>query len=266
MRATSMGGGMGQSVATMLIEPRSVVREALASLLVSHSFQIVGSVASASDIDKFQTSAEQLRLVILSGLPVDEAVSVARRIRGLWPKAKSLLLFEHASLDDLQKVLASEIDGCIPVSASPNVLGETLQQIIAADFRILILKIEPCLSKSSQTTREEVSEAGPALLGRANARDVTNDCFTSLPLSCGLSQREEEILKGVIRGHSNKMIARSCGVTDATIKVHMKSILRKIRVSNRTQAAIWALERGYGAEANRRPLTLRSASQEAAVA
>jgi len=42
-------------------------------------------------------------------------------------------------------------------------------------------------------------------------------------------------------------------VTDSTIKVHMKSILRKIRVANRTQAAVWALERGYGADANRRP-------------
>ena len=68
----------------------------------------------------------------------------------------------------------------------------------------------------------------------------------------GLSEREEEILEGVVRGHSNKMIARTCGVTDATIKVHMKSILRKIRVANRTQAAVWALERGYGADANRR--------------
>jgi two-component system nitrate/nitrite response regulator NarL len=38
------------------------------------------------------------------------------------------------------------------------------------------------------------------------------------------------------------MIARECGITEATVKVHMKSILRKIRVGNRTQAAIWAME------------------------
>ena len=68
----------------------------------------------------------------------------------------------------------------------------------------------------------------------------------------GLSQREEEILKSVGRGHSNKMIARTCGVADATIKVHMKSILRKIRVANRTLAAVWALEQGYSANTNRR--------------
>jgi two-component system nitrate/nitrite response regulator NarL len=92
--------------------------------------------------------------------------------------------------------------------------------------------------------------AKPAPSGDAEngAIDRTN----SLRIVHGLSQREDEILKSVVRGHSNKMIARTCGVTDATIKVHMKSILRKIRVENRTQAAIWALERGYGNDGHRR--------------
>jgi two-component system nitrate/nitrite response regulator NarL len=58
-----------------------------------------------------------------------------------------------------------------------------------------------------------------------------------------LSGREEAILDGLVRGLSNKQIARECSITEATVKVHMKSILRKIRVSNRTQAAIWALDR-----------------------
>jgi len=86
----------------------------------------------------------------------------------------------------------------------------------------------------------------------APAGEVANDPIdrrSTVRIVHGLSQREEQILKSVVRGHSNKMIARTCGDTDATIKVHMKSILRKIRVENRTQAAIWALERGYGAEA-----------------
>ena len=63
-----------------------------------------------------------------------------------------------------------------------------------------------------------------------------------------LTEQELRVLELMAEGASNKMIARTCGVTDATVKVHMKSILRKIRVENRTQAAIWALERGYGAE------------------
>jgi two-component system nitrate/nitrite response regulator NarL len=59
-----------------------------------------------------------------------------------------------------------------------------------------------------------------------------------------LSTREWQILSGLVKGHANKVIARDCNITEATVKVHMKSILRKIRVDNRTQAAVWALENG----------------------
>ena len=83
--------------------------------------------------------------------------------------------------------------------------------------------------------QEEGDELGLAPNNLAPSDDAENDAIdrtTSLRIVHGLSQREEEILKSVVRGHSNKMIARTCGVADATIKVHMKSILRKIRVAN----------------------------------
>lgn len=251
---------MGQCVATMVIEPRSLVREALVSLMASHSYQIIGDVASTADIDKSLPVTDTPRLVILGALPVDEAASAAGCIRRLWPEAKIILLFDRASSGDFQKLLASEIDGCIPLFASPDTLVDTLQRIMAADLRILVLKTETCSLVPCQTITKEGDELGLASHNPTRSDDLENgvaDGTASLRMPCGLSQREEEILKGVVRGQSNKMIARACGVTDATIKVHMKSILRKIRVANRTQAAIWALEQGYGAEANRRSPALR---------
>ena len=56
-----------------------------------------------------------------------------------------------------------------------------------------------------------------------------------------LSQRERQILVCLTRGESNKLIARNCSLAEATVKVHLKAILRKIAVRNRTQAALWAL-------------------------
>lgn len=64
------------------------------------------------------------------------------------------------------------------------------------------------------------------------------------PSRCGverLTPREREILFHLVDGLSNKGIARILRITEATVKVHLKSLLRKIRVGNRTQAAIWAL-------------------------
>jgi two-component system nitrate/nitrite response regulator NarL len=251
---------MEQCVATIVIEPRLLVREALVSLIASHSYQIVGGVASMADIDN-SLLASAPRLVILGPLPADEAARAADSIRKLWPEIKIILLFDRASSADLQTLLASEIDGCIPLFASPDTLVDTLQQIMGADIKVLVLKTEPCSMPSPTSGGEKGNELGliPNNLARSDdARNGALDRAISRRIHHVLSEREEEILKGVVRGHSNKMIARTCGVTDATIKVHMKSILRKIRVANRTQAAIWALGQGYGGDANRRSLSLRS--------
>jgi len=68
-----------------------------------------------------------------------------------------------------------------------------------------------------------------------------------------LSERERQIIDGLIKGQSNKTIARACGITEATVKVHMKAILRKVPCCNRTQVAIWALG---NADACRSPLRM----------
>ncbi len=87
---------------------------------------------------------------------------------------------------------------------------------------------------------EAVSRTGLALVeirepaGRALSRDKS------------LSQREIQILACLVRGDSNKAIANHIVITEATVKVHIKSLLRKINVTNRTQAAIWALNNGLG--------------------
>jgi two-component system, NarL family, nitrate/nitrite response regulator NarL len=57
-----------------------------------------------------------------------------------------------------------------------------------------------------------------------------------------LSNREQEILGMLVRGFSNKRIARELNISEATVKVHVKALLRKTRASNRTQVAVWGLE------------------------
>jgi diguanylate cyclase (GGDEF)-like protein len=61
-----------------------------------------------------------------------------------------------------------------------------------------------------------------------------------------LSNREQMILKQLMHGAPNKCIARALNIAEATVKVHIKSLLRKIRVENRTQAAIWAMNHPSG--------------------
>src|SRR5215475_2351261 len=145
---------MGQWEAA-IIEPRALVREALISLMTSHSYHVVSAVASTADIDKSMAGAGAPRLVVLGALPAEGAIAAAGSVRKLWPETKIILLFEHASSTDLQKLLASEIDGCLPMSASSDTLVGAFQQIVAADHRILVLKTAPCSSMPRTAGRQE---------------------------------------------------------------------------------------------------------------
>src|SRR5258708_11662039 len=83
--------------------------------------------------------------------------------------------------------------------------------------------------------------------GEAGPRDENNQetlIRTERTLAPQLSTREKSILRCLIEGDSNKCIARKINIAEATVKVHVKAILRKIRVHNRTQAAIWGMNNG----------------------
>ena len=59
-----------------------------------------------------------------------------------------------------------------------------------------------------------------------------------------LSQRELDIIRSLADGHTNKSIAKALSITEATVKVHIKTVLRKLGATNRTQVAIWAVQHG----------------------
>jgi DNA-binding CsgD family transcriptional regulator len=75
---------------------------------------------------------------------------------------------------------------------------------------------------------------------------ATENAFiaTESTIAPQLSPREKSILRCLVEGDSNKCIARKIDIAEATVKVHVKAILRKIRVQNRTQAAVWGMKNG----------------------
>jgi two-component system nitrate/nitrite response regulator NarL len=87
------------------------------------------------------------------------------------------------------------------------------------------------------TMLDEASQAPESRGNMTSALMSANDTAAGAP---NLSSREVEILRRLMEGESNKVIARKLAIAEATIKVHVKSVLRKVRVQNRTQAAMWA--------------------------
>jgi two-component system nitrate/nitrite response regulator NarL len=261
---------MGANLATVVVEQRLLVREALKSLMANNSCHVVCDVGSTAEISVAAVSDEP-KLVVLGAQSADDAVAEADAIRKLWPDSKIILLYEHASSADVQKLLASEINGCVPLFASPDTLIGVLDMSVIGGTRVMVVPgtncpaIQPAQREQSHRleiamdgskphggqpkavtmqTQPAVNGAGTSGLEMSNGGTQRVPPLRSLPK---LSEREVQILNGLVRGDANKVIARRCDLAEATVKVHIKSILRKIRLGNRTQAAVWALENGYAA-------------------
>ena len=82
------------------------------------------------------------------------------------------------------------------------------------------------------------------LANALDSRPVTSPIDLDGFHEANLSPREQDVLCCLMAGYPNKHIARQLGVCEATVKVHVKAILRKLKVRNRTQAAIWASSNG----------------------
>jgi two-component system, NarL family, nitrate/nitrite response regulator NarL len=248
---------MGSRLATIVVESRLLVREALKSLMAKNSYRVVCDVGSTAEISGASALSDEPKLVILGAQSADNAVTEAVSARKLWPDSKILLLYEYLPPADFQKLLTSEINGCVPLFASPDTLISTFDMIVTNNARVMVVgdakspviqAAQPGESNQSEiklqsdgAEHEDVSVG----IGTMPQRPMNVPPLRNHP---GLSEREAQMLDGLVKGHANKVIARTCDITEATVKVHMKSILRKIRVDNRTQAAIWAMENGYAAD------------------
>jgi two-component system nitrate/nitrite response regulator NarL len=262
------------ATATIIIEPHLLLREALESLIKCYSYRIVCSVGSAADIGSPSMVGDGPKLVILGARSADNAVTQAVSIRKLWSDSKIVLLSEYASIADFQKVVTSEIDGCVQLSVTPETLIRTLDLVMIEDARIVVtagtrrLSNQPAQKEDQPEVETDEPPSGSTehetipitVVARQRTWPTVNGCSAShlnghkghtqwvLRNRPTLSEREAQILNGLVQGHANKVIARSCDISEATVKVHMKSILRKIHVANRTQAAVWALEHGHSAD------------------
>ena len=267
-------------VPTTIIGPKGLLRDSLASLLGGYSYRVTDSCHTAADMP-VPPEEDSPRMVLLTTRTVDLTLAECANVRRMSQNCKIVAVLEHLLDEDFQKLAHSAIDGCVPLDVSQDVLTRTLDLVMSGAGRIIVLADEPCLSisPSGKGQQETDSGIGPSSGGqsRRNLSDtetakVTNHDGPSpvsdvkpgsyhadliereQPVATGrsgdlpttaaipaLSERERQIIDGLMKGESNKTIARAFGIAEATVKVHMKAILRKVPCSNRTQVAIWAL-------------------------
>jgi len=212
---------MQKAVATFLVDPNKLFREGLKKLLAETRFEIVGEAADASILGDARFETQPALVLIDTPTGPDNLNRDVALLRGLLPDARLVVLTQVMSHERLSAAFSAGADGYLIKDISYQALLESLHLVMLGE------KVFPTSLASLI-----VSKIGP-LNGPAPSLNKYE-----------LSSRELQILGCLVEGASNKVIANQLAITEATVKVHLKSILRKINASNRTQAAIWALHHG----------------------
>jgi two-component system nitrate/nitrite response regulator NarL len=238
-----------QTIPTLVVEARALLREGITSLLHDTAYKIVASVASVAEMPKSKFPAGPQTLAIL-GLcdELSDTLQAIRSLREAIPDAKIVALGERHGDLDFNEILKGGANAVVFNAGS----GEGLLKV----FDLTILGQQVVILSSTARNKPHREEAPPApplprVVSTATKSERENGSMTTTiggALAVGvpshLSGREQQVLLCVARGETNKTIARSCSITEATVKAHVKAILRKIALRNRTQAALWAVEKG----------------------
>jgi two-component system nitrate/nitrite response regulator NarL len=225
-----------QSFATILVGKSILLREGLAKILRSANFRILASVSCADDLlpSKLQ-SHQPLFLVVHTGDDFEAAVEQIELLRDQHPGGRIAIVADHYRLGDLVSAFRAGADGYFVDIMTCDVFIKSVELVVMGETIFPPAFLSFVLGPDGEQLAETVllDEKNEAILF------ATEDTLTPQ-----LSPREKSILHCLIEGDSNNCIARKIDIAEATVKVHVKAILRKIRVQNRTQAAIWGMNNG----------------------
>ena len=225
-------------VETIIVGERSIFCDGLASTLRGSRFRICGEFSATKLIAEVErpcpgrsAPVRRARLCIVVDLAgcrgaTEQVIAAVHRAN---PDACIVMI--SASGHDLEWAFEAGVNGCLPCTMSPPTLVLALDLLICREvvLRTRMRQLEPIAPEPQPVV--PATTLGDALpVGLAPFQ----------PIQCGtLSSRQSEILRSVALGQSNKHIARRLGIKEATVKGHVRVLLRKIGASNRTQAAVW---------------------------
>lgn len=207
----------------LVIDPDQLSRHGLCTILEERGFNVVAAAQSVCDLPEGSVIDAGPVVALVDRSVLGESVEDAlANVQAVMPDVHVIAL-GHAL--DVNVVI-----GCYRADAAGFVLK-------SVDADALVAAIGMVLHGERVYPSELIAEF---LQGRVSAGGhLDARCCEEL----GLSEREQQILKALVRGDSNKVIANTLSITEATVKAHLQALMRKINADNRTQLAVWAVEK-----------------------
>lgn len=221
-----------ESFPTAIVGANPLLRESLSRFLQKSSFNVAALASSLDELPTANLPHDRAVLLIIDGCdhPGDCCAQI-ERFSQEYSQGRVVVLANHCAPGELMQVLRSGANGYFATIATCDDFIKSLELVMGGQTVLPSEALEPVLS------RQAANESGTGT--RLNAPSI--EMSASVSSSPRFSTRELYILRCLTKGSSNKVIARECDIAEGTVKVHVKAIMRKTKVQNRTQAAIWAL-------------------------
>jgi len=211
-------------IRVLLVEDQVLFRTALIHLLQSDpGFELAGEAGNGREALQQATAVRPDVILMDLRLPEMDGLEATRRIIAMWPEARIVILTASESDDALFEAIRSGAHGYLLKDVDAAIFFQTVRAVARGEASLS----GPLAAK---VLAEFARPAARAPRGNPGER---------------LSPRETEILGFLAQGKSNKEIAAALTLTENTVKSHLKSILAKLHVENRVQAATYALRHGH---------------------
>lgn len=208
------------------IDRNQLFREGLSRILSDSPFTVKGEASSLTDgMDLIPALNPGLIIIDPSGYG-DALPGLMTTVESASPKPRVVVLTDSVGIAGLASALDTGVGGYLLKNMSTDALKQSLNLVVIGET------VFPTDLAYLLINNRFIACPDDAPVGRAG----------------GLSGRETEILSCLVNGLANKEIANHLNITEGTVKVHLKGILKKINVHNRTQAAIWAVQNGIAAD------------------
>lgn len=212
----------------LVVDDHTLFRRGLIALLGQDgALQVVGEAGDAGEAQRRARELAPDVILLDNHLPGVSGVAAIPGLREVAPGARILMLTVSEDAADLGAALKAGAQGYLLKTME----GEALVAAVAAAMRGESV-VSPDMTGKLVAAFQSV-HAAPAVQPAAPPRAADES----------LSPRERQILEHIARGASNKEIARALDIAETTVKIHVQHILRKLKLSSRVQAAVYATER-----------------------
>ncbi len=247
------------SIRLLVVDDHSLFRRGLVALLSQD--QRLDVVGEAGDASAAQVSAERLQpdLILLDiHLPGVSGTDAIAGLKQAAPNARIVMLTVSENVDDLAAGLRAGADGYLLKTIDTEDLADSIERIWEGDSIVSPDMMGKLVSLLRDVSSVETVNAKPSINSEFSPQisvpETPHAALTSqLQMSAvldtndpihNLSPRETQILRLIAHGDSNKHIARALDIAETTVKIHVQHILRKLNLTNRVHAAVYATERG----------------------